>query len=183
MVAVLFYDLQIGNQGKYVRLRAIPWWEFSLCPVHYALFHEGISRSNGTSSPFLTSVLDGSEWSVSRPGHFEPRENRSPVAIGEKAARPQDRNRHRRAEKKFTLDEKRTAVVKSQPVSIWISPVIDGRICGSLPWKARNSTIPQVSVAIQQQVNTWHTCLLHVTWQARCGNDKSREVSMVGFHR
>jgi hypothetical protein len=22
-----------------------------------------------------------------------------------------------------------------------------------------------------KQVNTWHTCLLHVTWQARCGHD------------
>jgi hypothetical protein len=32
-------------------------------------------------------------------------------------------------------------------------------------------TDPQVSVAVQQQVNTWHTCLLHVTWQARRGHD------------
>jgi hypothetical protein len=23
---------------------------------------------------------------------------------------------------------------------------------------------------MQQQVNTWHTCLLHVMWQARCGH-------------
>jgi hypothetical protein len=29
-------------------------------------------------------------------------------------------------------------------------------------WPIRNSTIPQVSVAMQQQVNTWHTCLLLV---------------------
>jgi hypothetical protein len=32
----------------------------------------------GTSPPFLTSALDGGEWSASRPGRFYPRE----IALG-----------------------------------------------------------------------------------------------------
>jgi hypothetical protein len=41
--------------------------------------------------PFLTSALDGGEWSVSRLGHFTPGE-RAPVPIGEEAGWAQSRS-------------------------------------------------------------------------------------------
>jgi hypothetical protein len=37
------------------------------CP---ALCYENAWRSGGIAPPFLTSALDGGEWSASRPGHF-----------------------------------------------------------------------------------------------------------------
>jgi hypothetical protein len=46
--------------------------KFSLCLINYALCHEDIWRSGGISPPFLTSALDGGEWSASRPGRFTP---------------------------------------------------------------------------------------------------------------
>jgi hypothetical protein len=39
---------------------------------------EGICGSGGIAPPFLTSVLDGYEWSPSNPGRFTPRE----IALG-----------------------------------------------------------------------------------------------------
>jgi hypothetical protein len=45
----------------------------SLCLITYALCHEDIWESGGIAPPFLTSALDGGEWSTSHPGHFTPR--------------------------------------------------------------------------------------------------------------
>jgi hypothetical protein len=48
--------------------------KFSLCLIK----HYGISGSGGTAPLFLTSGLDGCEWSASRPGRCNPGE----IAIG-----------------------------------------------------------------------------------------------------
>jgi hypothetical protein len=46
----------------------------SLCLINQALFNEGIYWSGSIAPPFLTSALEGGEWSASRPGRFTPRE-------------------------------------------------------------------------------------------------------------
>jgi hypothetical protein len=40
----------------------------SLCLINGAARHEDVWGSRGIAPPFLTSALNGSEWSVSRPG-------------------------------------------------------------------------------------------------------------------
>jgi hypothetical protein len=50
---------------------------------HYAMKTYG--GSGGIAPPFLTSTLDGDEWSASRPCRFTLRE-RAPVPIGWEAA-------------------------------------------------------------------------------------------------
>jgi hypothetical protein len=42
----------------------------SLRLINFALCHEGIWVTEGITPPFLTSALDGGEWSTSRPGRF-----------------------------------------------------------------------------------------------------------------
>jgi hypothetical protein len=45
---------------------------FPMCLVNDAPCHEDI-RGSGVIAPlFLTSALDGGEWSTSHPGHFTP---------------------------------------------------------------------------------------------------------------
>jgi hypothetical protein len=46
--------------------------KLSLCLIIEAPCHEDVWGSGGVSSPFLTSILDGSEWSASRSGYFIP---------------------------------------------------------------------------------------------------------------
>jgi hypothetical protein len=47
----------------------------SLC-CNWALLHEGVLGDwRYSSTHFLTSALDGGEWSASRPGRFTPRES------------------------------------------------------------------------------------------------------------
>jgi hypothetical protein len=46
--------------------------KLSLCLISYALCHEDVSGNGGIAPPFLTSVLDGGEWSASRLGRFTP---------------------------------------------------------------------------------------------------------------
>jgi hypothetical protein len=41
-----------------------------LCLINHALCHGDIWGSGGIAPPFLTSTLDGGEWSASRPGRF-----------------------------------------------------------------------------------------------------------------
>jgi hypothetical protein len=41
-----------------------------LCLINFALCHEGIWVTGGIAPPFLTSALDGGEWSTSRHGRF-----------------------------------------------------------------------------------------------------------------
>jgi hypothetical protein len=53
----------------------------SLCSISQALCHEDIWGSGGIAPPCLTSVLDGGEWSASRPCLFTPGEE-PPVSIG-----------------------------------------------------------------------------------------------------
>jgi hypothetical protein len=50
------------SKGKKVKL--------SLCLSNQALRHEDVWRSEGMDPLFLTSSLDGDEWSASRPDHF-----------------------------------------------------------------------------------------------------------------
>jgi hypothetical protein len=47
--------------------------KLSLC-FNWAPRHEGVLGEWRYSSTFLTSALDGGEWSASRPSHFTPRE-------------------------------------------------------------------------------------------------------------
>jgi hypothetical protein len=44
--------------------------KLSLCVINKTPRHEDASGSGDTVPPFLTSVLDGGEWSASRSGHF-----------------------------------------------------------------------------------------------------------------
>jgi hypothetical protein len=48
--------------------------KLSLCLINSALCHEDIWGSGGIAPPFLTSALDGGEWSASRPCRFTPGE-------------------------------------------------------------------------------------------------------------
>jgi hypothetical protein len=40
--------------------------------IEFFLCHEDLWGSGGIASPFLTSAVDGGEWSASRPGRFTP---------------------------------------------------------------------------------------------------------------
>jgi hypothetical protein len=51
--------------------------KLSLCLISYALRHEDVWGSGGIALPFLTSALDGGEWSASRPCRFNPGERAS----------------------------------------------------------------------------------------------------------
>jgi hypothetical protein len=44
-----------------------------LCLIRQALCHEDTWGTGGIAPSFLTSALDGGEWSVSRPSRFTPR--------------------------------------------------------------------------------------------------------------
>jgi hypothetical protein len=46
----------------------------SLRSINKAPRHDDVRVREGVTSPFLTSVLDGGEWTVSRPGRFTPEE-------------------------------------------------------------------------------------------------------------
>jgi hypothetical protein len=48
--------------------------KLTLCLINKALCHEDIWGSGGIAPPFLTSALDGGEWSASRPYRIIPRE-------------------------------------------------------------------------------------------------------------
>jgi hypothetical protein len=48
--------------------------KLSLCLINEALCHEHVWGSGGIAKPFLTSALDGCEWSASLLGCFNPRE-------------------------------------------------------------------------------------------------------------
>jgi hypothetical protein len=48
--------------------------KLSLCLINSALCHEDICGTGGIAPPFLTSALDGGEWSASRTCHFTPGE-------------------------------------------------------------------------------------------------------------
>jgi hypothetical protein len=57
-----------GIEGKYKKLKLF------LSLICYALCHEDICGSVGIAPPFLNSVLDGGEYSASRPSLFTPGE-------------------------------------------------------------------------------------------------------------
>jgi hypothetical protein len=44
--------------------------KFPLCLINQALYHEDVWGSGTVAPPFLTSALDGGEWSASRRGRF-----------------------------------------------------------------------------------------------------------------
>jgi hypothetical protein len=43
-----------------------------MCLINYLSGHVGVWGNGGINSPLLTSVLDGGEWSASRPDRFTP---------------------------------------------------------------------------------------------------------------
>jgi hypothetical protein len=53
----------------------------SLYLINQAIHHEDIWGSGGIAPTVFTLALDGSEWSVSCPSHFTPRE----IALGKEA--------------------------------------------------------------------------------------------------
>jgi hypothetical protein len=55
--------------------------KLSLQLIHFSPYHEDFWGSGHIVPTFLTSTLDGGEWSASRPGLFTPGEN-TPVSIG-----------------------------------------------------------------------------------------------------
>jgi hypothetical protein len=57
------------DYGSHVKI------ELSLCLINYALCHEDIRGRGAIAPPFLTSSLNGSEWSASRPSRFSPGES------------------------------------------------------------------------------------------------------------
>jgi hypothetical protein len=59
--------------------------KLSLCLISYALCHEDAWGTGGIAPPFLTSALDGGDWSASRPCCFNPGESGPSVPIGEEA--------------------------------------------------------------------------------------------------
>jgi hypothetical protein len=63
--------LGIINVGFDVTSTAVKLFLFL---ISYALCHEDIWGSGGIAPPFLTSAIDGGEWSASRPCHFIPGE-------------------------------------------------------------------------------------------------------------
>jgi hypothetical protein len=58
---------------------------FQLVTAHKVvpLYHAGAKEKRNYNSSFLTSALDGDEWSASRPGHALPLGKRPPVPIGQ----------------------------------------------------------------------------------------------------
>jgi hypothetical protein len=66
---------------RYSHVRSTPYdrkvtIKLSLCLTrHHAM--KTYSGSEGIVHAFLTSALDGGEWSASRPSHFTPRERAS----------------------------------------------------------------------------------------------------------
>jgi hypothetical protein len=53
-----------------------------LVRISYALWYEDKLVSGDKASSFLTSAVDGGEWSASRPGRFNPGEEATvPIAL------------------------------------------------------------------------------------------------------
>jgi hypothetical protein len=48
--------------------------KLSMCFINYAPRHEDVWGSGGIAQKFLTSALDGGQWSAPRPGGFTPEE-------------------------------------------------------------------------------------------------------------
>jgi hypothetical protein len=58
--------MMVYRKGKKVKL--------SLCIINWGLHHEDVRESKDIGPPFLTSAVDGADWSASRPCRFTPRE-------------------------------------------------------------------------------------------------------------
>jgi hypothetical protein len=56
--------------------------KLSLCLINYASRHEDVLGSGGIAPSFLTSAIDGGDWSASRPSRF-PLAKHSSVPIGQ----------------------------------------------------------------------------------------------------
>jgi hypothetical protein len=67
--------------------------KLSLCLINSALCHEDIWGGGGIAPPFLTSALDGGEWSDSRTGHFTHKKKSPWYPLGRRMGRPQSRSR------------------------------------------------------------------------------------------
>jgi hypothetical protein len=74
-----------------------------LCLIDLALCHEDIWGSGGIALPFLTSVLDGGEWSASCLGRFTPGEIAAHTHWIGVWVRLQSRSGRRREEKRLAL--------------------------------------------------------------------------------
>jgi hypothetical protein len=54
--------------------------KLSLCLINYAPCHEHVRGNKGIHPPFLTSALNGGEWSARHPFHFTPSYQMGPRA-------------------------------------------------------------------------------------------------------
>jgi hypothetical protein len=69
--------------------------------------------SGGIAPPFLTSTLDGGEWSASRPGSFIRREKAARYPLDRRLGGPQSRSGRRGEEKSFDPTVTRTLTPRS----------------------------------------------------------------------
>jgi hypothetical protein len=95
------------------KLRAVNDWQssytdkvnFSLCLINEALCNEDIWGSGGIAPPFLTSVLDGGEWSTSRHRRFTPGEIISRHLLDRRLGGSQNRSGRCDEEKNLSMPE------------------------------------------------------------------------------
>jgi hypothetical protein len=72
-------------KAKLKKLYKIRKVKVSLYLINYASRHEDLRGSECITPQFLTSTLDGSEWSASRPGKFSPGERDPTGWVGPRA--------------------------------------------------------------------------------------------------
>jgi hypothetical protein len=94
-----------GTQSKTLKL--------SLYLINYALCHEDILGSGGIAPSFLTSSLDGGEWSDSRPMSLYPGRKRGRYPWDRSQGGPQSRSgRHGKEKINLAPDGSRTLSVE-----------------------------------------------------------------------
>jgi hypothetical protein len=77
-------ELQSGDIPKYFQQTVLIKVNLSLGLIIWGACHKDIWGNGALLSPFLTSILDGGEWSDSRPGRFTPGKQ-PPVPIVQEA--------------------------------------------------------------------------------------------------
>jgi hypothetical protein len=82
---------------------------------NWALWHEDIRGSGCIALPFLTSVVDGGEWSVSQTGRLS-RRNLTRYSLDRRSDGPQNRSGRCGEKKNIIHSDNRTSVVR--PVAI-----------------------------------------------------------------
>jgi hypothetical protein len=91
------------NFRRHQSFRSYAYGKVFLCLISSALCHEDIWGSEGIASPFLTSALDGGEWSASRPCRFTPGRNSTRYPLVMRLGGPQGRSGSCGEEKNLAL--------------------------------------------------------------------------------